>query len=52
MVDLLLASLLTTVQPPDDDVLSETERKSDNEVTIVSFQLVPVLRSHVGAAVG
>ena len=41
VVDMLLAYLLTTAQPPDDLILSETEPESDNEVTIVSFRLAP-----------
>jgi hypothetical protein len=41
VVDMLLAHLSMTAQPPDDDVLSETELESDNKVTIVSFRPAP-----------
>jgi len=41
VVDMWMAPLSTTVQPPDDDnvVISETEPESDDEVAIVSFWL-------------
>jgi len=41
VVDMRMAPLSTTVQPPDDDdiVISETEPESDDKVAIVSFQL-------------
>ena len=41
VVDMRMAPLSTTVQPPDDDdiVISETEPESDDEVAIVSFRL-------------
>ncbi len=38
VVDVLLACLSTTAQPPDNIVISETEPKSDEEVTIVCIQ--------------
>ena len=39
VVDMLLAHLLMTAQPADDIIISETEPESDEEVTIVRFQL-------------
>src|SRR6266851_1178441 len=40
VVDMLLACLSTTAQPADDVIISKMEPESNEEVTIVHFQLV------------